>query len=105
MGTRDDEEQGMALSANTPIKIGLLITLAGFLFGAVWWAASLHSKVDQMVELGRAHAIADSAQNMAINAIESRLRTLEKFGSDPMVLRVDQLERKVLDNERRMGGK
>jgi hypothetical protein len=104
MGTRDDED-GKVLSENTPIKVGLLITLAGFLFGAVWWAASMHSKVDQLVELGRAHAIADSTQNSAINAMENRIHTLEKFGSDPVVQRVSELERKMSDSERRIGGK
>lgn len=43
-------ERRRAVSLSTPIQAGLILTISGFLVGAIWWAATMQAKIDQVLD-------------------------------------------------------
>lgn len=38
----------LSISENTPVKVGLIITLLSIFGGGIWWASSITSKLDSI---------------------------------------------------------
>lgn len=67
-----------ALDTNTPIRIGALLTIAGLLVSAIWWAATLSTKVDAILNLSNGTAARVSVTENRISDQETRIRILEE---------------------------
>lgn len=48
----EEDERGNQprMSDKSYIQIGLVLTLVGFIVGCIWWAATMQSKMDQVIE-------------------------------------------------------
>lgn len=79
MAGPDDETRRLhrsrALGLSTPIQVGALIGVAGFLVGSIWWAATMQAKLDQLLD-----------EVKGVRALESKMVDIEA--------RVKALERK-----------
>ena len=62
------------ISDNTAVSIGLLLGLLGFAGGAVWWAASVNTKLEQLVAL----AMQMVQLKDDVNDLDKRVTVLEE---------------------------
>lgn len=74
------EHREEKLSDKSYIQVGLIVTIVGFIVGAVWWAATMDSKLNQVIEEVKATHVMQT--KVAEN--ETRIKILE--------MRVDRAE-------------
>ncbi len=49
MAPASDSGERLKISDRTDVKLGLVLGCLGFLFGGIWWAATMQSKVDSIL--------------------------------------------------------
>lgn len=62
------------------VQVGFIVTVVGFIVGAVWWAATMDSKLNQVIEeikTGRVMQTKVAENETHIKIIEMRLIQLE----------------------------
>ncbi len=55
------------------IQIGMVLTLIGFIIGAIWWAATMQSKMDQVIEEVKSSRMMQTK----LGEYETRIKILE----------------------------
>jgi hypothetical protein len=83
----DSDDEGEMLSKNvlgekSNIQIGFALVLAGFIVGAIWWAATMQSKMDQVIEevkVSQAQQVRMNENETKIKLIEMRMMQLESY--------------------------
>jgi hypothetical protein len=86
---RSDDENDFGrpqpfLSEKSGIQIGLVALLLGFVIGSIWWAATMQSKMDQVIEEVKVSRIIQST----VSEHDTKLKIVE--------LRVLQLEQRPI---------
>lgn len=84
-GMTDDQERDRGLGEKSYIQIGFALVLISFAVGAIWWAATMQSKMDQVIEEVKTSRV---TQSKVIDG-ETKLQILD--------LRMKQLEVQVLE--------
>jgi len=63
--------------------VTLLLGMAGFFVGAIWWASSLQTKVDYLVQREGERAPAEAAMNKEVADLKLRISVLEARNKTP----------------------
>lgn len=105
MRQTDDEidlDKEKPISESTGLRIGLAVVLIGAVGSWCWWASSVNTKLDSILDSNRELFKADRAQEIAV--IELRKEHQSDIGK--LKERVDKLEflgsPKAMDLERRL---
>ena len=69
-----ETSQRRTLSLSTPVSVALILGCASFVVGAIWWAATLQAKLDQVLE----EVKAVRGLEARVIDMEARVRQLEK---------------------------
>ena len=72
----EDEEVGSTsegLNEKTYVQIGLVLVVIGFVVGAIWWAATMQSKMDQVIEEVKTSRVLQTR----VNDNETKVKILE----------------------------
>jgi hypothetical protein len=73
------------LSVDSPVKIGLVVVFLGLtataLGGAIWWAATVSTKLDSVLLQFKALNDADRAVLSQVDTLKERVREIELIGS------------------------
>lgn len=105
MTTTDEmSDSTPSLGKETPVRLGLIMVLVGFITGATWWAASIDTSIKSMariltsieasIEVMHGERIRDEARSQQL---ESRLELMNKTGTEAFQI----LERRVTALEQR----
>ena len=73
------QQKPQGLNEKSYIQIGLVLVLIGFIVGCIWWAATMQSKMDQVIEEmhgSRALLTKVSENEMKIKILELRVEQL-----------------------------
>ena len=73
------QQKPQGLNEKSYIQIGLVLVLIGFIVGCIWWAATMQSKMDQVIEEmhgSRSLRTEVSENEMKIKILELRVEQL-----------------------------
>lgn len=88
-----------ALGANTPVQLGIALTLLGSIVGAAWWASSVSTKLDEVLRQNSALIAKNDLLTKEIEdhktedrnkwaGIESRVLAMETVGLEGFTRRI-----------------
>lgn len=80
-----DDTADEAIGSNTPIRIGLILLILASYTGAIWWAAGVQADLNSI----KAAQIAAANRVAVLEAIDTRVKMLEMYGS-PQVQTLDK---------------
>ena len=66
------------ISQSTPITVGLLVSVMVFVVGAIWWASSIQTKLDVIIQELHSLTSSDKDHERRIQDLEYRTKTLEQ---------------------------
>ncbi len=69
----DSDRQQKKINEKSYIQLGFALTLVGFIIGAIWWAATMQSKMDQVIEEVKGSRVMQAK----MGEYETRLKILE----------------------------
>lgn len=69
----EELEKPNQINEKSYLQIGLVVTLIGFVVGAIWWAATMQSKMDQVIEEVKTSRILATK----VNDNETKIKILE----------------------------
>ncbi len=75
-----DEGSDSRISDKTFIQMGTVVAIGGVLAGAIWWASSMNSKMDTVIEeIRTGKAVAGKVADMESHAkiLEARITAIE----------------------------
>lgn len=87
------ENSNVKLSENTTVKLSLVVLGLGFICGAVWWAATLQSKVDALITSMASLSTQVAHYNTEVSALRHKVELLDKVGSSAMQSLIEDVRR------------
>lgn len=75
------ERRQLSIGETTTIRVSLIVVLAGFLVGTVWWAATLQTKVDTLLNNTTKYDSTAGSHAAQITDLNSRVNLMDQLGT------------------------
>jgi hypothetical protein len=85
MSTASDSGERKSISDKTSVQLGLIVVVIGFVLsamgfvvGAIWWAATMNTKVDSLISITSMYRIEAEGTRKTMSDLDTRVRLLEQ---------------------------
>lgn len=107
------EDRMKMISEKTPMQIGLIVLilglvvaifsgLAGGVLASVWWGGVTQTKLENLQKSLDGISTRLSVFDISLSKIETRVQIIEATGSNPLRLRLDVIDKELVEIRRRM---
>lgn len=95
----DSPRNGRAIGDTTPVKLGFVIALLGLCaagFGAwIWWAATISSKMDTLINQQSSMMATANGHGASIAELQAWRKLVDTVGTPAMMTKTADIEKKL----------